>query len=357
MKRINKLLNLLKEQEIDAILITNEANISYLTGFTGDSSRLIVSQKACIFLTDGRYTEQAGKECHPEIEIIKWLKDKRYGVETYNYAINKLGIKRLGFESDIVSYATYKLLANGLVNAELVAVSGLVEQLRLVKDKQEIQYLRKACEISDKALELTIPDIKVGMTEIEILAKLEYNLKTNGADDLSFETMVLSGSKTSLLHGKADQKPIEKGDFLLFDFGALYKSYHADISRTFIIGEASEKQKELYEIIKKAQANACLSIKDGVHGNVPDIEVRKVIPDKYIDYYYPGLGHGVGIVIHEDPFIKNTCDFKFKDGMTITIEPGVYIPDWGGLRIEDTLVVTKNGVEILNTFPKELIIL
>lgn len=357
MERINKLVKLLKKQNLDAILITNEANTSYLTGFTGDSSRLIISQNGYAFLTDGRYTEQASKECHSGIEIIKWLEDKRYGVETYNHVINKLKIKRLGFEGDIMPYSTYNTLKNGIQKAELVAVSGLVEQLRLIKDNQEIDYLRKACEISDKALELTVPKIKVGMTEIEILAMLEYNLKTNGADDLSFETMVLSGSKTSLLHGKADQKKIEKGDFLLFDFGALYKGYHADISRTFIIGEASDQQKEIYDMIKTAQANACQSIKDGVHGTVPDIEVRKNIPEKFINYYYPGLGHGVGLVIHEEPFIKNTSDFKYKEGMTLTIEPGIYIPDWGGMRIEDTLVVTHDGVEILNKFPKELMIL
>lgn len=357
MKRINKLRKILRESNLESFLVTDEANITYLTGFKGDSSRLVVSEKDCYFLTDGRYTEQAKNECFPEIKIVKWIKDIRYGLETYSYILSELQVGKLGFESDVVSFSVYNFLKNGLKNIDLVPVQGLVEQLRLIKDKEEIGFLRKACEISDKALELTVSEIKLGMKEIDVLALLEYNLKTNGADDLSFDTMVLSGSKTSLLHGKAGQKKIEKGDFILFDFGALYNGYHADISRAFIMGAATEKQKELYDIIQRAQYNACMSIKDGVHGKVPDTEVRNVIPDQYIDYYYPGLGHGVGLVIHEDPFIKNTCDFVYKEGMTLTIEPGVYVPGWGGMRIEDTLVVTKNGVEILNKFPRDLIIL
>lgn len=357
MKRMNNLIELLSQSSIDGILITSEANISYLTGFTGDSSRLIVSPVGVYFLTDGRYTEQAQQECHQQIEIIQWINNNRYGSETYNYCIKKLGIKKLGFEADKVNYSTFKYLQQETKGCELSPVQGLVEQLRLIKDSDEIEKLRKACKISDKALEKTLPCIKPGVKEIEILAQLEYHIKTGGADDISFETMVLSGSKTSLLHGKAGSKKIEKGDFLLFDFGALYKGYHADISRTFVIGEATHEQKEMYEIIRVAQENACNSIRHGVHGTVPDKVVRNTIPKKYIEHYYPGLGHGVGMVIHEDPFIKNTCNFTFKAGMTLTIEPGIYIPGKGGLRIEDTLVVTSSGFELLNKFPKELMIL
>ncbi len=357
MERINKLINILNEKEIDGILITSEANITYLTGFTGDSSRLIVSPKGCAFLTDGRYTEQAQLECHPEINIIKWLNDERYGAKTYNKCIHDFNIKKLGFEGNITPYSSYLYLEKEIRSCELASMDDLVEELRLVKDEKEIKFLEKACEISDKALELTVPFIKPGVSEIEVLARLEFNLKTNGADDLSFETMVLSGAKTSLLHGKADDKKIEKGDFVLFDFGALYKGYHADISRTFAVGSISDQQKEMYDIIQKAQAEACNSIKAGVHGTVPDTAVRNNIPDKYIDYYYPGLGHGVGLAIHENPFIKNTCDFVYKEGMTVTIEPGIYIPGVGGLRIEDTIVVRKEGVELLNKFPKDLMIL
>jgi len=357
MERIIKLINILNDKKIDGFLVTSEANITYLTGFTGDSSRLIVSPKGCAFLTDGRYTEQAQLECHPEINIIKWINDERFGVKTYNKCIHDFNIKKLGFEGNDISFSTYQYLEKKIKDCELLPVDNLVEELRLIKDESEIGFLKKACEISDKALELTVPYIKPGVSEIEILARLEYNLKTNGADDLSFDTMVLSGSKTSLLHGKADYKKIEKGDFVLFDFGALYKGYHADISRTFAVESISDQQKELYDIIQKSQIDACNSIKAGVHGTVPDTTVRNIIPDKYIEHYYSGLGHGVGLVIHENPFIKNTCDFMFKEGMTLTIEPGIYLPGKVGLRIEDTIVVRKDGVEFLNKFSKDLMIL
>lgn len=357
MQRIKRLIEILKEKELDAVLITNEANVSYLTGFTGDSSTLVVGREACVFITDGRYTEQAGKECFNEIEIMEWIKDNRQGVESYSHVMDKLKVKRLGFEGDVLAFSAYMRLSSGLKQVEMLPVTGWVEQLRLIKDDAEIQFLKTAGRISDTALELTIPQIKVGMTEMEILALLEYNLKTNGAEGLSFETMVLSGAKTSLLHGKADQKPLETGDFLLFDFGALYKGYHADISRTFVMGRANDQQKELYDIIQSAQANACKAIKAGVMGPVPDTEARAVIPERYMAYYYPGLGHGVGLDIHEAPTIKNTSDFTYREGMTVTIEPGIYIPDWGGLRIEDSMVVTRDGVESFNRFPRELTIL
>ena len=354
MERINRLKIILETHNLDAILVTSEPNITYLSGFTGDSSRLISGLNGSFFITDGRYTEQAEKECHKEIKTLKWLDDVRYGTETYQYVLNQLNIKRLGFEANVVAFSTYSQLNNELKGVELVPVSGLIEDLRLIKDQEEINHLKIASEISDKALELTIPYIKEGVTELEVLARLEYNLKTNGAEGLSFDTMVLSGTKTSLLHGKADQKKIESGDFLLFDFGALYKGYHADISRTFIVGKPNTMQKEMYDIILTSQANACNAIKDGIPTKTLDDEARKVIPEKYIDYYYPGLGHGVGLVIHEEPFITNKSKCTLKENMTITIEPGIYIPGVGGLRIEDTVQVTKTGFTSFNRFSRDL---
>jgi len=355
MKRIEQLISLLKKNNMDGMLISSEANISYLTGFTGDSSRLIVSPKGCAFLTDGRYTEQALKEIHSEITIFKWLNDNRYGYETYAMAAREFQIKNLAFEGDVMSYNDYAKLSKQIRGFTFQPLSGLVEELRQIKDADEIEKLRTACAISDKALEATIPYIKEGVTEQQILAQLEYFLKTMGGDDLSFETMVLSGAKTSMLHGKAGQKRIQKGDFILFDFGALYQGYHADISRTFVLGKANDQQKEMYQIIRQAQQASCNAVKAGVHGTEADKAVRQNIPSNYIDYYYPGLGHGIGLEIHEFPFIKNTCDFVFQENMCLTIEPGIYIPDVGGLRIEDSILVSKDGFESLSNFPRDLI--
>ena len=353
MIRINNLLQLLDEKDLDGILITSEPNITYLSGFTGDSSRLIVSKNGTVFLTDGRYTEQAGNECHAEIEIVKWIDDKRYSCKTYGEFVKKFQISKLGFEGNIVSYTDFKNLADGLKDIQLAPVTGLIENLRYIKDDDEIFKLRHASRITDTALEHTLPYIKKGVSEAELTAKLEFNLKMTGAEEISFDTIILSGTKTSLLHGKPDSKLLEDGDFVLFDFGGVYKGYHADMSRTFMVGKPTRKHIELYKIIQEAEQKAIDAIKPGLDGRVPDQIVRNIIPDKYIEYYYPGLGHGVGLEIHEDPFIRNIADFTFKPGMVVTIEPGIYIPGWGGLRIEDTVVVTNDSAEILNQFPKD----
>jgi Xaa-Pro aminopeptidase len=357
MKRINQLLELLNEKEIDGFLVASVPGVTYLSGFTGDSSLIVITENRVVLLTDERYTEQAQQECHREIEILNWIDNKRYGIETYSHIVKTFGIKRLGFEEDIISFSTYKMLKDGLPDTELVATKGLVDRIRIIKDDEEICFLREACKISDRALELTLPFIKRGITEMVLTARLEYNIKTNGADSLSFESIVLSGAKTSLLHGKPGRKALQDGDFVLFDFGALYKGYHADISRTFILGKADNKQKELYDIIQKAEMEAILSLKPGVSARVPDQKVRVTIPEKYIPYYYPRMGHGVGLQIHESPFIDQTSDFTIEKNMTLTVEPGIYIPGWGGLRIEDTVLVNEDSCETLTNFSREMTIL
>jgi len=339
--------------QLDGMLIMSVPNITYLTGFTGDASHLIVSKNGCVFLTDSRYTEQASNEIHEEIGIFKWINDNRYGAETYQKFIDEFGISRLGFESDVMTHAIHQKFAKS-VKVEMVPTSGIVEQQRMIKDEGEIALLKEACRISDKALELTLPFIKKGVSERELAARLEFHMKMEGADDISFETIILAGRRTSLLHGNPGDTQLQKGDLVQFDFGALYKGYHADMSRTFIIGIANEEQKEFYQIMQTAEMEAVKSLKHGIEGNYADVVVRNTIPEKYIDHYYPGLGHGVGLVIHEEPFIKSTSDFMLQAGMVVTIEPGVYIPGWGGMRIEDTVLITNDGYEILTHFPRDL---
>ncbi len=355
MDRIQTLLQNLSKTRADAIFINSEPNITYLTDFSGDSSRLIVSQNEIVLITDGRYTEQAEKECSKDIRIFKWLDDKRYSSETYEFLIKELNIQSIGFEGNKLTYSEFTELQNSIIHINPIPLFGLVENLRIIKNDLEIEYLRTACEISDRALHDTIKEIKPGKTESEIAGILEFNLRKHGSQGLSFDTLLLSGSRTSLLHGKPGANKLQTGDFLLLDFGATYKGYHADMSRTFIIGKADAKKKELYSIIYSAQRDSVQCIRDGVEGKRADEVVRENIPDKYIDYYYPGLGHGVGLEIHEYPFIRNTSEFFFHKGMTVTIEPGIYLPGFGGLRIEDTIVVRDNEAEILTTFPRELI--
>lgn len=318
---------------------------------------MLVAPERTILLTDGRYTEQAAGECHRDIQIFKWLNNERYGIKTYRHVTNELSIKKLGIEGHIITFSTYRMLKDGLKKVELVSLDGMIEKQRQIKDQEEIDFIRTACSISLEALRKTIPHIRSGISEIELAARLEYNLKTSGAENISFDTIVLSGQRTSLLHGKPGNNKLASGDIVLFDFGALYKGYHADISRTFILGKADNKQKELYEIIQKAQMSAILSIKPNISGRKADERVREIIPEKYIAHYYPGMGHGVGLDIHEEPFLGQMYDSVLKKNMVLTVEPGIYIPEWGGMRIEDTVLITENSSEILTDFPRELLIL
>lgn len=347
-----------------AMLVTNESNVSYLTGFTGEASYLIVSNEKSIFITDGRYYEQAIKECKnstSEIIVTKWHGNKKPDYDTIVYYLNELKIKKMMFNDTEVSFRNYTVLKNTLssknMSVELWPISGLIENLRTIKTDEEIKYIRKACEIADKALEMLLSDIKIGVSELELVAKLEYNLKISGADNISFDTIILSGTKTSLPHGKPSSKKLEKGDFLQFDFGALYKGYHSDMSRTFIINEATDEQINLYEMMYKATTESTEILKSGIFAKLPDDIVRNIISEEYLKYYYPGLGHGVGLDIHEVPFLSQSSSFELKTRNIITIEPGVYIPNWGGMRIEDTILIKEDGYEVLTKFPRKLMIL
>ena len=353
-ERINQLIALFDEQGIDGLLVTNESNVRYLTSFSGDSSVLLVHKQQIVFITDKRYEEQAQNECPEEVEIRLWYKDRRFGFETYQMIIDNIQIRDLGFEENSMSYASYRQLDENLKNVRLKATSGVVEALRLIKSNSEIENLREACRISDSALKETVSKIEPGITEKEIAALLDYNLRMEGADDISFETIVLTGKRSSLLHGKPGDIAIQEGDYLLFDFGALCKGYHADISRTFIIGTPNDQQTELYNIIFKCQQSVVKALKHNVSVREINKIVEDSIPKNYEPYFYPGYGHGVGLDIHEPPFLKDTADFTFKAGMVLTVEPGIYIPDWGGLRIEDTVLVTENSARLLSNYPREL---
>ena len=239
---------------------------------------------------------------------------------------------------------------------ELKATRNIVEELRYSKSEEEIKNTKVACEIADKALEELIPYIRPGVTERELCARLEFSMKMHGAQDVGFETILISGAKTSLLHGKPGDKKVEEGDFVLVDYGAKYNGYISDTTRTFVVGHASEKQKEIYDIVRRGQEIGLQNMGPGIHATKPDIEIRKEV-GKYEEYYYAGIGHGVGLDLHEEPFLGNYGTKTMIPGCVITMEPGIYIPAWGGVRIEDTVLITENGHEVLTHFPKDLMIL
>jgi Xaa-Pro aminopeptidase len=338
--------------KVDGVFIYSDVNRNYITGFTGDDSYIVVTSSNAVFITDSRYTEQA------ENQVVDFqVKDHEGKLIPYiTGLIRSLGIQRLGFESSNMIYDMYVELKKELAEIEFVSLEGAVENLRQIKDEGEVEKIARAQLIADEAFTHILGFIKPGMTEKEIGLELEFYMRKKGASGLSFDSIVASGKRSSLPHGTATSKTVEKGDFLTLDFGCVYDGYCSDMTRTVVIGRATERQKELYSIVLEANNTALMYVKPGITGAELDEIARKVIENKgYGKYFGHSLGHGVGMMIHELPHIsKKNCQ-PIKPGMIITDEPGIYIPGYGGVRIEDLLLVTEDGCRVLSKSTKELI--
>lgn len=356
MKRVEQLTERLKTENLDGILLIKDSNIRYISGFTGSDSYLIVGVRGNAFITDSRYTEQAEAEC-AGFEIVRWRSPAPGLQETIQSVCNRLEIKRLGFEKERVTYDLYEKLSKGLDGVELAATTGLVEGIRYVKDQSEVECIRKAAHIADEAFNEILEYIRPGVSEKDVERELQYAIKKKGADDIGFPIIVASGKRSSLPHAIPSDKLIENGNFVTLDFGAMYKGYRSDMTRTIVVGQVDEKQKEIYGIVKAAQEAGEDAIKAGVSGKAPDDAARGYITDAgYGANFGHGLGHGVGLDIHEEPFMSPSCERILAEGNVITVEPGIYLPNWGGVRIEDTVLVMADGIEILTKSPKELIV-
>lgn len=352
-ERISKLRGLMNQKGLDGVLLVGDFNRNYMSGFTGDESFAVITPKDAVFITDSRFTEQA-KQQVADFECQEYKKD----IITYlKELLLKLNVTKLGFEEDIISYSEYAKYKEKF-ECELIPLDGMVESLRIIKDKNEIEAIKGAAQIADKAFEHMLSFIKAGMTEREIGLELEFTMKKLGAKDLSFPSIVASGVRSCLPHGQATDKVVENGDFLTLDFGCVYNDYCSDMTRTVAIGQPSDKMKEIYSVVLEAQLSALKAIKEGVTGAYVDKIARDYIAEKgYGKYFGHGLGHGVGRQIHEAPRVSPMGNMELKEGMIITDEPGIYIPDFGGVRIEDLILVIKDGCEVLSNSPKELIII
>lgn len=355
--RLEKFYSILKREKLNGIFLVSAPNIRYLSGYTGADSYAVVSPKGNAFITDYRYIEQAQKECKGYDVILHQAPDRKMTDVTRDYCYKK-GIKRLGFEKKYVSFELYETLKDKFKDLELVPVSGLVEELRAVKDDCEQDCLRKACAITDEVFKKTLDFIKPGMTEREIALEMQYLLCKSGAEDSSFDIIVAAGKNGSLPHAIPSDYNIRRGDLITMDFGALYKGFHADMTRTIVLGNPSEKQRDVYGTVKRAQETALAEVKAGVNVKTLDeISTDIITTAGYGEYMGRGLGHGIGLMIHEEPFVSSNRDSLLEAGNVITIEPGIYIPGWGGVRIEDSVIVNKDGYEVITNSPKELIIL
>lgn len=353
-KRIDKLRKKLKKKNIEAFLVTKRENIRYLSQFTGTAGKLLITQNDSIFITDFRYLDQAAEQT--EGCVIEEISSDF--VKGFAELLKRKNIKNLSFESQALNFKMYQKLKEKLELASFTPLESLVESLRIIKDQAEIEKIKKAVEIADQGFDFLVDFIEPGKTEKEVALELEFFMKRKGGEANAFDFIVASGKRGALPHGVASSKKIETGDLVTIDFGTVYQGYHSDITRTIAVGEPKAKLKDIYELVLSAQKKVIAEIKAGMSCLEADKIARDFIKEAgYKENFGHGLGHGVGLEIHEAPRLSYSSDSNLKAGMVVTDEPGIYISGLGGVRIEDDLVITENGCQVLNSAPKELIIL
>jgi len=352
--RIKKLRDRFEDLKINGILLSNPFNRYYLSGFTGTSGYLFIGEDKSVLITDSRYMKQAKEQC-ADIEVVDQGKDI---YETFLKIIDYIKINRLGFEENHITLRQFSEYEKKLADINLIPVRGEIKRLREIKDKEEIIKITKAAEIADGAFSHILNYIKPGVHENEISLEIEYFMKRQGASAVSFDTIVASGERSAMPHGVASSKEIELGDTVTLDFGCIYEGYCSDMTRTVFVGEAKEEIKKIYEIVLKAQTSALEMLKAGLLCKDIDACARKIITAYgYGENFGHGLGHSLGLEIHEDPAISSKSERKLETDMVVTIEPGIYLEDIGGVRIEDLVLITKNGYENLVKSPKEIIVI
>ncbi len=348
-RRLLKLRKGMEAAGLDALLITNEFNRRYMTGFTGTSGLVLVTAGHAVLFTDFRYMSQAPVQAK-EYQVIEHLPDPYASVKRQ---MDQWGLSKLAFEQLDVSYGTYMKMKSSMRGIELVATDGLVEKLRLYKDEGELTILREAADLADRTYTRLLGILQPGISELDAALEIECFVRKNGASSTSFDTIVASGERSALPHGVASERLLAADEFVKMDYGAYYKGYCSDITRTVVLGKAQAKHKEIYEIVLEAQLYALEQIKPGMTGKQADALARGVIERYgYGDRFGHGTGHGLGMEIHEQPRLSMHGDTVLEPGMVVTVEPGIYLPGFGGVRIEDDVVITQNGIEVITKASK-----
>jgi Xaa-Pro aminopeptidase len=355
MSRTDKAREKMQKAKLDALLVTDLANIRYLSGFSGSTSTVLITRDRSIIFVDFRYVLQAGVEC-PGYEVIEFTGDVFTAVVDI---MNAMGRIRLGFESEHVTHARH-LRLRSLLSKEirLVGTKQLVENLRLVKDSGEIEKIRRAAKLLDDCFLHMLDYIRVGMTEREVALEIDVYMRKHGARKEGFDTIAAAGPNAAYPHHQPTEAILKRGQVLKLDYGALLDGYNSDITRTVFLGEPDERGREIYGIVLEAQVAAANAIRPGLKGKAIDAVARDLITERgYGDNFGHGLGHSLGIDVHDGPLFTKRSEYVLAPGMVGTIEPGIYIEGWGGVRIEDDVVVTEDGCEILTHASKELIVI
>ena len=344
-ERVAGLLSRLPERDLDALLISAPENRRYLSGFSGSAGYLLISNSQPVLITDSRYTEQAAKQAQ-DYRVVQ----ARGGWDWLIDWLKETGVKRMGFESQNMTVATYDALIDALKkegslgDVSLIAASGMAEEQRTIKDNDELQLLQKAIDASDAAMEAVCPEITEGMTEREVAWRMEKAMRDFGADGLSFDTIVASGPNGAMAHHQPSDRVIQRGEPIVIDMGAIVGGYCSDITRTVTVGEPDETFRKVYDIVLGAQLTAINTVRTGMTGEECDGLARAVIAEAgYGDNFGHSLGHGVGLAVHENPRVSPESDDILDQDTVFTVEPGIYITGWGGIRIEDIVILGKDG--------------
>jgi Xaa-Pro aminopeptidase len=349
--RIAAISSVLPERKLDALLVSGLPNIRYLSGFTGDNALLLVTRDKAVLFTDPRFDIQASQETSCAVRIAKGPL-----VIDVAAAIKRLKLQKVGFEPGRMTVQVLKGVGDRLpMGASLEAVDGWVERLRMLKSREEIARVRRSVETNSKAFEQAVRRVRPGMTESELAAELEYRMRRLGAEKPSFDTIVAGGARSALPHAQPTAAKLENGHLVVVDMGATQDGYCSDMTRMLFLGEPGAKVKRTYRAVLEAQLAAIDHVRAGAVANKVDAAARRVLKGYGLDRaFVHSTGHGLGLEIHEPPRIGKKDKTRLEAGMTITIEPGVYLEGFGGIRIEDTVVVTESGCEILTPTPKEL---
>jgi Xaa-Pro dipeptidase len=358
--RLSKLQAWMKENDVQISFITSSENVFYLSGFYSNPHErllaLAVFQEEEPFLVCPGMEKHGAKRSGWESEIIGYS-DIDNPWEMIQNAINKRvkSISKVAIEKEHMNVERYEAISQLFSNTVFVSAEEKLRKLRMIKDASELKTIEEACALADYAVEVGVSEIEEGKTELEILSAIEFALKKKGVTEMSFATMVLTGSNAANPHGTPGLRKIQKGDFVLFDLGVVVDRYCSDITRTVAYGDINDKQKEIYDTVLKAQLAAVEASKPGVTAANVDLTARRIISEAGYGEYFPHrLGHGLGISVHEFPSMTETNNLIIEEGMVYTIEPGIYVPEVAGVRIEDDIFVTADGVKVLTKFPKEL---
>ncbi len=338
----------------EAIFLKKGPNVRWASGFKGADSYVLMTPNGGFLITDPRYTEQAGLEA-PDFTVVDWRSTGGSVMKAVAHILKEQKLQSMAFEADVLSFNEHRALSDA-ADAELLPTENVIEQLRSVKTPQEVEYLRAACDIACRAFYRILDDIRVGVTEKELAAKLSSYMVFEGADTQPYGNILISGPNTSLLHGIPSDRAIQYGDFVLMDYGCQFNGYMSDMTRTVVVGKASSRQKEVYALEKQMLEDSLAVMRAGAKcADVYEASIQAIKDTPYFQYHYGGIGHGIGLFVHEVPFIRQNAPDVYQENVVTTIEPGLYIPGWGGVRIEDQVIIQEGGNQNLISVPHDLI--